>query len=260
MTTYEINNEHNGIEIRFDSKPGEIIRAELKNNGFRWHKVKKVWYAKQTPERVKLAEQITAGAENLAHPEPNNDPKPELIDPQTRFVDGGGLYDGWEGGKSRTWKTDKELKDMIRADLKRAGIRATVKSNRSGFLTSITLTLTIEESDIKTFADWQKDYNYYRGYWHYYTDDEGRMQSVHRDTEVSDEIKEKIIKTEYELAVKNLLNSSCFGGESEILSESGNRKLDAAHRIVTAYNRDCSNTMIDYFDRDIYDHYAFKIA
>ena len=57
-TTYTLNQEHNGIEITFSAKPADEIRSTLKENGFRWHKAKKLWYAKQTPERQKLAESL----------------------------------------------------------------------------------------------------------------------------------------------------------------------------------------------------------
>lgn len=57
-TTYTLNQEHNGIEITFSTKPADDIRSTLKENGFRWHKAKKLWYAKQTPERQKLAESL----------------------------------------------------------------------------------------------------------------------------------------------------------------------------------------------------------
>ena len=42
------NKEKNGIELKFNDIPNVEIRTELKNNGFRWHRLKKVWYAKQT--------------------------------------------------------------------------------------------------------------------------------------------------------------------------------------------------------------------
>lgn len=45
------NEEKNGIELSFTDKPSEEVRAELKANGFRWHRVNKVWYAKDTEER-----------------------------------------------------------------------------------------------------------------------------------------------------------------------------------------------------------------
>lgn len=60
-TTYTINEKFNGIEITFDSKPGADIRTQLKENGFRWHNKKGLWYAKNTPDRLTLAEAISEG-------------------------------------------------------------------------------------------------------------------------------------------------------------------------------------------------------
>ena len=46
------NEEKNGIEVKFNTKPAQEVINDLKTNGFRWHRVKKVWYAKQTDERI----------------------------------------------------------------------------------------------------------------------------------------------------------------------------------------------------------------
>lgn len=46
------NEEKNGIEVKFNTKPAQEVINDLKVNGFRWHRVKKVWYAKQTEERI----------------------------------------------------------------------------------------------------------------------------------------------------------------------------------------------------------------
>lgn len=63
MTTLTLNKELNGIEIKFDCKPISSTLESLKKSGFRWHRQKKVWYAKQTPERIELAQSITDGKE-----------------------------------------------------------------------------------------------------------------------------------------------------------------------------------------------------
>lgn len=65
--TITTNTEHNGIEISFDSKPVRATLDALKKIGFRWHNVRKIWYAKNTPERLELARAITDGAEYAAH-------------------------------------------------------------------------------------------------------------------------------------------------------------------------------------------------
>ena len=44
------NEEKNGIEIKFDKKPSQEMLENLKLNGFRWSKYKKIWYAKDTEE------------------------------------------------------------------------------------------------------------------------------------------------------------------------------------------------------------------
>lgn len=54
-----LNESKNGIELHFDSWPGKEIIDELKENNFRWHNTKKMWYAKNTPERLSLAQRIS---------------------------------------------------------------------------------------------------------------------------------------------------------------------------------------------------------
>lgn len=38
------NNQFNSIEINFSGKPCEAIRSALKNIGFRWNSVRRIWY------------------------------------------------------------------------------------------------------------------------------------------------------------------------------------------------------------------------
>ncbi len=52
-TSLEItyNEEKNGIELSFSEKPSEEVRSQLKQNGFRWSKFQKIWFAKDTEAR-----------------------------------------------------------------------------------------------------------------------------------------------------------------------------------------------------------------
>jgi hypothetical protein len=52
------NVEKSGIELKFDGKPSDEVRAKLKANGFRWNRGKKVWYAKKSDQAVKFANDI----------------------------------------------------------------------------------------------------------------------------------------------------------------------------------------------------------
>ena len=58
MCTMTLNSEFNGIELTFAGKPAEEIREAMKAAGFRWHKQKKLWYAKNTAERMELAQKL----------------------------------------------------------------------------------------------------------------------------------------------------------------------------------------------------------
>ncbi len=61
MTRYELNNEFKGIEIYFDSKPTQAVINTLKSDGWRWHGLKKCWYAKQSNKTIETAEKIING-------------------------------------------------------------------------------------------------------------------------------------------------------------------------------------------------------
>ena len=45
------NKQLHGIEVTFDAKPSSDVLTTLKQSGFRWHRQKKLWYAKDTEER-----------------------------------------------------------------------------------------------------------------------------------------------------------------------------------------------------------------
>ncbi len=68
MCTMAINNELNGIELVFEARPAKEILESIKAAGFRWHNLKKLWYAKKTPERMALAEKLSGGTAPVAAP------------------------------------------------------------------------------------------------------------------------------------------------------------------------------------------------
>ena len=126
--------------------------------------------------------------------------------------------DGWRGVKARTWRTDQELKAMVLADCKSAGIPVTVRFGRGGYTTSMTVTIKIKREEIATT-------------------DEHDISCL----------------TSPGCSMSDCLLRQCLTAE-------GYRKYQRVKAIVDAYNRDESDIMTDYFDRDIYDWYTFKIA
>ncbi|KND06199.1 hypothetical protein CHCC20491_1837 [Bacillus paralicheniformis] len=58
--TYTLNEEKNGVEIRFSSKPSEEVREQMKAAGFRWSRYSKCWYAKQSDSTISLAKKLSS--------------------------------------------------------------------------------------------------------------------------------------------------------------------------------------------------------
>ena len=66
------NNECNGIELYFEEKPLKNILDMLKLNKFRWHNLKKCWYAKNTDKNIEVANKIMDGKIETTTPAAEN--------------------------------------------------------------------------------------------------------------------------------------------------------------------------------------------
>lgn len=58
MMNVTINEKMNGIELRFYGKPEQDVLSALKANGFRWSNRQKMWYAKNTDERMEFVSSL----------------------------------------------------------------------------------------------------------------------------------------------------------------------------------------------------------
>lgn len=263
------NAEHKSTEIMFDGKPVDAIRTALKNIGYCWHSVKKIWYGYTDAETARAA--IEAG-EDAAAPFRDGEriPVAEVENvlqlDQFETVEEGTLYEGWKGSKNGEWKTDKELKEKILSDCKKAGIKCSIRFHKCGYLTAFTATMTINRSEIKSYKSWLDEE--YRGDvkqfcpasgWNPYTREDGKIDFIYIDWSfpVSDELRENIAQSKYKNAVNHLTTSDNIS--IDVLKPSAARRYEVLKKIIASYNHDQSNSMIDYFDRDIYDSYALKI-
>lgn len=64
-TTYTLNPDKNGVEIRFDCKPPIEILEMIKAAGYRWSRPQKLWWAKQSEQTLAIAKNI---ADNVQIP------------------------------------------------------------------------------------------------------------------------------------------------------------------------------------------------
>ena len=87
------NAEYGTLEIKFDGKPSEAIRNVLKENKFRWHKVKGVWYGKSERADIVKALQEAYKAEDKAE-EPEAKPATDKTATETLREMGGKAVSG----------------------------------------------------------------------------------------------------------------------------------------------------------------------
>ena len=72
--TYTLNNEHNGIEVKFSEKPEVAVLQKLKSMGFRWHNGKGIWFNRQSEEVIAYVKTLCT-EEVKADEKPKAEPK-----------------------------------------------------------------------------------------------------------------------------------------------------------------------------------------
>lgn len=85
--TVTLNEEKNGIEVSFESKPAPEVLAQIKAHGFRWFQPKKVWIAKQTPERLEFAQSLFSDSSTVDPITSLQPAEPQLTDAQQAALD-----------------------------------------------------------------------------------------------------------------------------------------------------------------------------
>lgn len=241
-----INNELKGIEITFTEKPETAVIESLKAAGFRWHRVKKLWYAKNTAERLALAEKITAG-EALQVAEVKK--KVDSINLENLGVkpEGFSFY-------------GSTLAGFIRADLKKRGVTGvTVRSHKITHDTGITVTVKATADDISSIEEYQKRYTFGmfccdaesgRGVY-----DGSKWIYSFQFTDMTDAEKEEAYNLNCIYALKRAKSFSTHWTERKSNPEFSQKfyeKLVAVFKIANQWNYDNSDSMTDYFDVGYY--------
>ena len=262
--TYEIkpNDQFKSLEIYFSDKPETATREALKALKFRWNPKKSCWYG--FADLATLSETL----ENVTGSKPEDN---AVLIPGAEFVDGGGLYDGWQGGNYSAWKDTDELKAQLKAAFKKAGLKVSIREKRASCCRSLYFTWTINRShDIETFENFRKKYGNDNSKMFplshcTYKNDDGTYSSIYideyyklvgNDPEKAEKIKNGHLLYEYENEIEHGLN---YHDTLDALTDEANQKRQLLKDIVKSFNRDCSNGMIDYFDRSFYDHYVLKV-
>ena len=243
--SFTTNEEFNGIEITFDGKPAADIRDALKADGFRWHRQKKVWYAKNTAERLELAETITGG---------------KLED---RL--GGGCSEGylgatrWDGKKSGAHLYGAELSKAIRQELRVqgcAGCSVRVSTFSGGQEITVTVkTSAVDYIDYNTFRTVYGVSDMMRGTaWIKGVDGQEIMtdEFYKMDKEGQDDLIEINAAEDYKRATGDLQMCQYGIDNNKAYSDELRARLKKIDAVINTFRYDDSNGMVDYFDTNFY--------
>lgn len=80
MLNITLNNDKNGIELRFDQKPSAEVLEAIKGAGFRWSGKQKMWYAKQSETTIAIANELAKSEGFFIPDEELNQKKNEIYD------------------------------------------------------------------------------------------------------------------------------------------------------------------------------------
>lgn len=250
MANIKINNELNGIEISFDSKPEAAVISSLKENGFRWSPKNKLWYAKQTAERMAYAESIGTVTESTAAPAAD-------------------LYnlDNLGARKIESYYCT-DLSKVIREELKNRGVKGcTVRGTTATYTPSITVTIKATAEDMASMEEATERYEkaqfdfdlsnhgLYCGDRWIYSNEYETMTEEEKEAAYYKYIAYQIKKCNEFCEYHHDRNKDLW-----MLTTSFYKKCEAAFMIANQFNWNNSDSMTDYFDIGYFLDIDIKVA
>ena len=283
------NEEKNGIEVMFDAKPSDDIRASLKKNGFRWSRKQGLWYARSTSERWQFALSIADATTDV--PMNNVEPEQVLEDWTVMTTEAYMGAVGFEGSKCRSYSGHKELTESLRKDLRdvlpipRSHVHVRFEWATHEYSIDVTLKLERDKfsKDVEEYraaivdgwcprgcGDWipveRTDNDNYP--WLEEPADKafyGEGVTAERQRELKEVFADYCVWRYFEQdeSLYGLWRDKDrgFDGRRELIcpyNDKGQKVCEMAGRIVDAYNYSDTNSMVDYFDRGFYESYKVK--
>lgn len=227
------------LEITFNAKPDEKTRDALKGLGFRWHRMRGLWYGFASREELEKA--LSGCSADQAQPARKQSQKAPA---KAEEIDLSGL----DNLGAKPYGAD--LAKAIRAELKKRGATGcTVRASKSTHKDHITVTVKATPEDFRSVAEmvyrfgWLPLFRassigvYVGGQWRW---------------NIPDSSHPEWLCEYYRNCIKDARNREYTHGINEEtapeLSAEFVRKLAAVSRIANAWNWDRSDIMTDYFD------------
>lgn len=176
----------------------------------------------------------------------------------TFAVTGEGIYTGWTGGNVEkiAGKYGAEAKKIILAELKSNGIKATARTGK-GYTESFHFTITVPAEYMKSREDFiterlqEQHFGSIGTTWFYDTDGTEVYYEKLFDMEAAD--RERIMRATYEKEYTWAVENNA----ADIVNDDF---VKAVKTIVSSFNSDHSNLMVDYYDVRFYADYKWRAA
>ena len=155
----------------------------------------------------------------------------------------------------KNWNTEEELVKNLKADFKTNGIKATVRRDRGGWVTALTITVTTQDSDFVSLNKYVEEYKPNPKEW--LCTESGDSISFWNWQDLPKEEREHVraytatMNYKYMRREKAQLNQYHLDFYNE-LNEEFRNKLKKVMQICDNYNYDNSDIQTDYFDVGFY--------
>lgn len=251
--TYDIreNPTYNSREVYFSGKPSEATRTALKALKMRWNGKKVCWYGYASESElinaIQDAEQQDGGEGATVYTE--------------GYMGGGAVY----GSKSNKSLYGADLAAAIRADIKAAGIKGvTISKGKATYTDTIRAKITIEAADLR--ADFMlsdddifRELNRYGVYdgenYIYWRDLDKDGKGICFDSPELQELKRKATAYTLSRYSRSCIDINQYYLDAEHYPEftaAFLAKVQTVRDIIAAYRYDESNSMVDYFNTNMY--------
>ena len=160
--------------------------------------------------------------------------------------------DGWEGSRKEEYTNNSTC---FRKAFKEAGIKGVTV--RKPYWERYDFTIRFKESEIVSKSDYKIPLRrisscfvfgkYYREGIYGYIEEFRKNHSIEDGNNEFERVHKILSDEHYDYCLKN--------DAEDILNEKGKAKLKKVKEIVSSFNYDRSDTMVDYYDRGFYDFY-----
>ena len=248
---YEIrdNPKFGSLEITFPGKPSDDVLKCLKERGFRWNFKEKLWYGYDKEREITDAlNAITAGAK-----------EPEAV--AVGGVVGAGYLGGgeWTGCNysNRRYMSAKEINAIVKAELKRLypSIKFSARSESYSGGQSSYLTIYLTTEQLFASKEVCKDEFFSHSFSSWYTIHDGDRTRDIFGTDMTDEQRQDAFEIFYARMLAAYQEDA--HNIERYLSDFAKEVLKTAKALYHSFIHDETNSMVDYFDRNLYDDYYF---